>query len=250
MNPEIIFEDNELMVISKPSGMVCNRSRTVQATTLQDWIESKFSIFNFQFSNNSREFVNRSGMIHRLDKETSGVLVLAKNPEAFIKIQAQFKARTVSKKYLALVHGKVSPQVGDISAPIKRNPFNRFRFTVAVDGRPSTTSYKVLDFYQNPKESNKSKKYYSLIEVLPKTGRTHQIRVHFSHLHNPVVADESYAGRKTARADRNWCPRLFLHAKYLSFNHPLTGQKLEFEALLPKDLQSALEKREKIPLNN
>jgi len=186
-------------------------------------------------------------MIHRLDKETSGVLVLAKNPEAFIKIQAQFKARTVSKKYLALVHGKVSPLVGDISAPIKRNPFNRFRFTVSVDGRPSTTAYKVLDYYQNPKESNKSKKYYSLIEVLPKTGRTHQIRVHFSHLHNPVVADESYAGRKTSRADRNWCPRLFLHAKYLSFIHPVIEKKLEFEVKLPDDLQQALEKREKIP---
>jgi len=241
MDPKTIFEDENLLVIEKPAGLVVNRSATVKGKTLQDWLVGKVAT-----NTNNREFNNRTGLVHRLDKETSGLMVIAKGPEAFVNLQAQFKMRQVVKKYLALVHGKVSPRFGDIRAPIKRNPFNRFRFGIFVDGRQSLTNYKVLDYYQNPKEKNKSKKYFSLVEVEPKTGRTHQIRVHFSHLHYPVVADDLYAGKKTSRSDRGWCPRLFLHAQYLEFNHPTTGERLKFSSDLPGDLQLALGKREKI----
>lgn len=246
---EIIYQDKDLLLISKPAGMVCNRAQSVKALTLQDWLEEndKFKISNFKNSQNSKEFILRSGLVHRLDKETSGIMVVSLNPQAFENLKNQFKARTIVKKYLTLVHGKVNPLRGDIQAPLKRNPFNRFRFGVFVDGRPATTNYQILGYYQNPREKNKSKKYFSLVEVLPKTGRTHQIRVHFSHLHHPIVADDLYAGRKTARSDRGWCPRLFLHAQYLSFQHPESTKKMEFESPLPEDLQTALEKREKIP---
>ena len=248
LNPKIIFEDEHLLVIEKPAGLVVNRAQTVKGSTLQDWIEERFKIKDLRFKNipNSKEFINRSGLIHRLDKETSGLLVIAKIPAAFINLQAQFKERRVVKKYLALVHGKVLPAIGNIQAPIKRNPFNRFRFGVFVDGRAAVTNYKILAYYQNPKEKNKSKKYFSLVEVEPKTGRTHQIRVHFSHLHHPVVADDLYAGKKTSRSDRGWCPRLFLHAVYLEFNHPKTGERLKLNSELHLDLREALAKREKV----
>lgn len=256
MDPKIIFEDEQILVIEKPCGLVVNRARTVKGETLQDWLEKKVLILKgltLQRAGSdlkrNKEFINRTGLVHRLDKETSGLMVVAKTPEAMFNLQAQFKTRTVVKKYLALVHGRLKPLIGNIQAPIKRNPFNRFRFGVFSDGRPATTYYQVIDYYENPKEKNKSKRYYSLVEVLPKTGRTHQIRVHFSHLHYPVVSDDLYAGRRTSRADRGWCRRLFLHAAYLEFNHPVNQKRLKFTSELPEDLKAALAKREKISQN-
>jgi 23S rRNA pseudouridine1911/1915/1917 synthase len=259
--PKIIFQDETILVIEKPTGMVVNRAQSVQGETLQDWIskgiktnyssnEVRSSRLDKARTSNNKEFVDRVGLVHRLDKETSGLMVIAKNVVAFENLKNQFKQRQVLKKYLTLVHGKVSPTVGNIRVPIKRNPFNRMHFGVFVDGRPAETNYQVLNYYQNPREKNKSKKYFSLVEVTPKTGRTHQIRVHFSHLHHPVVADDLYGGRKTNRADRFWCPRLFLHAAYLEFSHPVNGQRLKFSSTLPVDLKQALEKREKIKLEN
>jgi len=261
LNPKIIFEDEQILVIEKPAGLVVNRATTVKGETLQDWLDHKFkkqkstrlaslelipSKVAVSPSKINKKFFDRSGLVHRLDKETSGLMVVAKTPAAFSDLQSQFKQRTVVKKYLTLVHGRVKPLKGNIKVPIKRNPFNRFRFGVFVDGRPAVTHYQVLAYYQNPKEKNKSKKFYSLVEVLPKTGRTHQIRVHFSHLHYPVVADSLYAGHKTSRSDRGWCSRLFLHAAYLEFTHPLNNQRLKFTSELPEDLKQALVKREKI----
>lgn len=243
-----IFEDEWLIVIEKPTGLVVNRAATVSSPVLQDWIEEQIDLEKYRHTDSSREFVLRSGLVHRLDKPTSGLLVIAKNPQTFSALQKQFKARTITKKYLALVHGRLNPSQGDIAAPIKRNPFNRMRFGVFVDGRPSITRYKVLDYYQNPKETNRSKKYFSFVEVRPLTGRTHQIRVHFSHLHYPLVSDALYAGKKTARADLNWCPRLFLHASNLEFNHPSTKERVKLASPLPQDLLLALQKREKVEI--
>ena len=251
LDPRIIFEDDHLLVIEKPAGLVVNRAQSVREETLQEWLEEKLKTQSLKLkAKEEAEFISRVGLVHRLDKETSGLMVIAKTPEAYHHLVNQFKERLVVKKYLALVHGRLKPRHGDIKAPVKRNPFNRLRFGVFVDGRASTTQYRVLDYYQNPKEKNKSKRYYSLVEVLPKTGRTHQIRVHFSHLHYPVVSDDLYAGRKTSRRDRSWCPRLFLHAAYLEFTHPVSGERLKFDSKLPADLNSALSKREKILINN
>jgi len=228
-----------LLVLNKPAGWVVNRSQTVKEETLQDWLEKNFQfsilkesrkagIFNFQNC--------RSGIVHRLDKDTSGVLVVAKTPKVFENLQKQFKERKVNKYYLVLVHGKVQPPQGIIRAPIARSPFDRKKFGVFLGGREAETKYKILRYYDTKKLEK-----FTLLEVEPKTGRTHQIRVHLKYLGYPVVADGFYAGRKTYRADRLWCPRQFLHAYRLNFIHPQTGKRVEFCSPLPEDLESVLE---------
>ena len=179
-----------------------------------------------------REF--RDGIVHRLDKETSGILLIAKTKEAFEKLQSEFKSREVQKTYIALLHGKVEPLEGRIEATVGRLPWRRDRFGVLPGGRESATEYKVLKFY--PAERGG----YSLTEFYPKTGRTHQIRIHAKHIGHAIVSDEFYAGRKTARNDRKFCPRLFLHASGIKFIHPLTGKEIEFKSDLPEDLKAVL----------
>lgn len=246
-NPKIIFEDECLLVVEKPAGLVVNRAQTVKTKTLQDWMDKKIKYEKLNIKNNDfKEFKNRSGLVHRLDKKTSGLMVLAKTAQTFEVLQAQFKQRTVIKKYLALVHEKVVPLEGTIKGPIKRNPANPFRFAVIIGGREAETNYKVQDYYENFKEKDLGRRYYSLVEVGLKTGRTHQIRVHFSHLKHPVVADDIYCGRKTLRRDLQWCSRLFLHAFYLEFTHPGNGKRIKFKSELPGDLGLALDKLSKI----
>ena len=247
MNPKIIFEDECLLVIEKPAGLVVNRAQSVKGKTLQDWMEMKLPAGSSQKLGNNKEFANRSGLVHRLDKKTSGLMVLAKTPQAFEALQDQFKKRTVIKKYLALVHGKVVPLEGNIKGPIKRNPANPFRFAVIIGGREAETNYKVLDYYENSKEKDPGRKYYSLVEVGLKTGRTHQIRVHFSHLKHAVTSDDIYCGRKTFRRDSQWCPRLFLHAANFEFTHPENKKRLKFKSALAFDLSSVMDRLSKIP---
>ncbi len=248
MTPKILFEDDFILVIDKPSGMIVNRANTtVGVATIQDWLESKFSIFNFQFSNKSQiknsndqnsfefrnsdfEFSSRAGIVHRLDKETSGILVVAKTPDAFLELQRQFKERQVKKTYIALAHGKVAPKEGVISVPVGRLPWNRKRFGVVAGGRDSLTKYKVIQnytLYATP---------YTLVELYPETGRTHQIRVHLKHIGYPIFGDELYAGRKTARDDRKKLSRVFLHAAKISFFHPQTKGLFAFRSPLPEEL--------------
>lgn len=233
--PRILHEDKVILVLDKPAGWVVNRSQTVKEETLQDWLEK-----NFQLKNTSvEEFYKRSGIVHRLDKETSGVILVAKTIEAFENLQKQFKERLVKKRYLALAHGKVEPTSGTIRAPISRSPFDRKKFGVFLGGREAETKYKVLSIKYEVLRGKKS--FYSLLELEPKTGRTHQIRVHLKYIGHPVVGDEFYAGRKTAREDRRWCPRQFLHASFLSFTHPQTEHQVEFTSPLPFELKKALE---------
>lgn len=226
--PEIVHEDKYVLLINKPSGWVVNDASTVKDTpTIQSWLsEREFEIAHM------REY--RSGIVHRLDKETSGVLLVGKTAEAFFDLQAQFKNRVVQKTYLALVHGQLSPEKGRVDVPVGRLPWNRRRFGVLPGGRPALTEYKVIKTYQKDQET------FSLVEAYPKTGRTHQIRIHLKYLNTPIVSDLFYAGRKTARADRKWCLRLFLHAKAIAFNHPHSKARVEFEAPLPSDLQTVL----------
>jgi 23S rRNA pseudouridine1911/1915/1917 synthase len=226
--PQTIFEDASILIIDKPSGWVVNDATTTKnQPTIQSWLRTK----NYPLSQ-VRE--KRSGIVHRLDKETSGILIIAKTTKAFENLQQDFKKRNISKKYLALVHGKVMPEKGSIKVPVARLPWNRERFGVLPGGRPSETSYRVDSYYQ------KGNNLYSLLNLQPKTGRTHQIRIHLKHLGHPVVSDPFYAGRKTARTDRAWCPRLFLHASQISFTHPSSEKKVNFQAPLPPDLEQAL----------
>jgi 23S rRNA pseudouridine1911/1915/1917 synthase len=225
MRSKVIFEDNFLLVIDKPAGIVVDRARTTKEKTLQDWLED-------YLKTKGGGVGNRAGIVHRLDKETSGLLLVAKTEKAFKNLQKQFKERKVTKHYLALVHGQVKPKEGVIKVPIARSPYNRKKFGVFLGGRQSQTKYKVKKYYPD----------YTFLELMPKTGRTHQIRVHLKYLGHPIVGDEKYGGRKTVRQDRQWCPHQFLHASFLSFLHPQTGKKIKFISQLPNDLKNSLKR--------
>jgi 23S rRNA pseudouridine1911/1915/1917 synthase len=219
--------------LDKPSGWIVNEAKTTKGqNVLQAWIRSNVT------SNISKDREYRSGIVHRLDKETSGILLLAKTKKSFKNIQRQFKERKVKKTYTALAHGKVEPEKGTINAPVGRLSWNRERFGVVPGGRNATTSYRSNNNYQLTTDNNS---WYTLLELSPRTGRTHQIRVHLKYLGHPIVADEFYAGRKRAREDRKWCPRLFLHASEISFKHPKTNKKVSFSSELPGNLSGALE---------
>lgn len=234
----ILYEDDAIIVINKPAGVTVNRAETTKGQeTVQEWMEEQFRVQNLEFRKEQGEFFDRGGVVHRLDKETSGVLILAKTPEAFVAIQKQFKERTVKKVYWALSHGKIEPKTGEISVPVGRLPWNRKRFGILPGGRASKTLYKVVQYYQNPKD----KEVLSFVELYPQSGRTHQIRVHLKYLHHSIFADFLYAGRKTARKDRSMLQRVFLHAARITFHHPVTGKEISFEAPLPEELQRILD---------
>ena len=213
--------------------MVVNRSATIPgAFTLQDWLSAYLKTRVLPES-------VRHGLVHRLDKETSGLMVVAKNTTTYYHLIAQFKQRLVKKNYLALVHGKLIPVNGNIRLPIKRDPKNRKKFAIWVGGKLAETDYQTLSVWENAKQKIKSKRYFSLVKIELKTGRTHQIRVHFSHLRHPVVGDTVYGGRKTARSDRSWCPRVFLQSTDLSFCD-ISGQKYDFHLDLDTGLDNYL----------
>lgn len=253
----IIHEDEDILVIDKPAGMTVNKAETTKGEiTVQDWMEKRSKIKEQnskikEFLNNEsewnkeEEFYNRGGIVHRLDKETSGILVIAKNPKAFAELQRQFKERLIKKEYIALAHGKVAPETGEINIPVGRLPWNRKQFGVIAGGRESVTHYKVLNYYQDKDGEN-----YSLLELYPKTGRTHQIRVHLKYIGHPIFSDFLYAGRKTARKDRNILPRVFLHAANLTLFHPATGKEMTFESKLPEELRELVEEKLKNMYNS
>lgn len=243
----IIFEDRELLVLDKPAGLVVNRSQTIEEETLQDQLAAYFGL------GKSLGIGDRAGIVHRLDRETSGLMVVAKVEKAFINMQAQFKSREVQKEYTALVHGHLRENV-IIDAPIGRiGSFGRFG--AVKDGREALTEVEVTglceinEVYFNDL-NNWSKprlrylknhgRHYSLVSAFPKTGRTHQIRVHLKHIAHPVVTDLIYGPSKLLKFDLTWCPRLFLHAKAIEFTHPKTGKRAFFDSDLPKDLKDAM----------
>lgn len=232
-SPKIIFEDDSFMVLDKPAGWIVNDAATVKdQPTIQGWLarENKSGI--------ARDLELRSGVVHRLDKETSGILLVAKTKEAFESLQNEFKERKVKKTYVALAHGLIDPGEGRIEATVGRLPWRRDRFGVLAGGREAATGYKVLGNYKKDGEE------FSLVELYPETGRTHQIRIHLKHIGHPIVGDSFYAGRKTARKDRTWCPRLFLHASGISFIHPVTLKEVKFSSELSSDLDIVLKSLE------
>ena len=236
MDIPIIFEDNSFLIIDKPSGIVVNRSENAPAGTIQDWVEKELRTKNLELRTNNEDFIKRLGIVHRIDKETSGLLVIAKNSEAFENLQKQFLSREVTKKYLALVHGKIVPVESSIKAPVGRLPWNRRKFGVLPEGREAETAYKVIEHYSRNRE------VYSYLEVIPHTGRTHQIRIHLKYLGFPLVSDPLYTPQNVCREDRKWCPRLFLHAAYLRLKHPKTEEWMEFKSNLSEELRKVLSK--------
>ncbi|MFN3330747.1 MAG: RluA family pseudouridine synthase, partial [Pyrinomonadaceae bacterium] len=228
---EIVFEDEFLAVVNKPSGMVVHPGAGVHSGTLANAIAWHFNLENVDGS-------NRVGIVHRLDKETSGLMVVAKSQEVQEKLSAQFQNREVFKQYIALVHGAVEQESGKIDAPIGRDRKNRLKMKVTTQGGRSALSFwRVLRRYEK----------FTLLEVEPKTGRTHQIRVHLAYIGHPIVGDRLYnSGRdktvanqqiKQAIAKLN---RFFLHSARLEFNHPVTGRRLSFSCDLPAELSEFL----------
>jgi 23S rRNA pseudouridine1911/1915/1917 synthase len=242
---QILFEDDQMLVINKHAGITVNRSETTKGDTVQDWSEKYMHLVIPELKDPENDFYDRGGVVHRLDKETSGVLVLAKTPESFVALQKQFKERVVEKKYQALAHGIVSPAIGEIKAPVGRLPWNRTQFGIVAGGRDSMTLYERISVYELP-EKGGGKEKGSFLLLSPHTGRTHQIRVHLKYIGHPIFADFLYAGRKTARADRKYLERVFLHAASLSLMHPKTGEKLTFTAPLPEELAVFLSSLKKV----
>ena len=241
MTIPIIYEDADLLIIDKPAGIVVNKSETtVNQITVQEWAETKFKIQSAKPADKidlESDFYKRQGIVHRLDKETSGILIIAKNLHSFDNLQKQFKDRVVEKTYVALAHGKIVPESGEIDVPVGRLPWNRKQFGIFPGGRESKTFYKIIKYYQDPETKEK----LTLVELNPKSGRTHQIRVHLKYIGHSIFSDFLYAGRKTSKRDRKKLPRVFLHAAKISFTHPTKGEKVSFESQLPDQLSKLIQ---------
>jgi len=230
----IIYEDESILALAKPAGRIVNKAETTKnQITLQDELEQYFKI------KKSEEGIGgRAGIVHRLDKETSGILVVAKTEEAFFNLQSQFKQRETAKEYLSLVHGR-TPKEGTINEPVGRISAFGGKFGVVAGGREAQTDYRVRDYREGV-----GGEVFSFLDLKPLTGRTHQIRVHLKHLGHPVVSDPLYLSPKRLKEDLKFCPRLFLHAFSLSFSHPTTGARMRFEAELSEDLKQVLDSLE------
>jgi 23S rRNA pseudouridine1911/1915/1917 synthase len=239
---KVIFEDDSVLILDKPAGITVNKSdTTIHEETVQDWIEKKLKAQSLELKvNEESDFYKRAGIVHRLDKETSGILVVARDEESFANLQKQFKEREVKKTYIALAHGKMPIGEGEIRVPVGRLPWNRKRFGVLAGGKDAVTKYEVDKSGQLLLKRGTSE-HLSLLTLYPETGRTHQIRVHLKYINHPIFADYIYAGRKTSRDDRKILSRVFLHAAQISFTHPKTGEKMFLESNLPLELSGLLE---------
>jgi len=229
---DVVYEDQELIVVNKQAGMVVHPAAGISHGTLANALA-------FHFANLSKAGgLTRPGIVHRLDKGTSGLLVVAKTEAAHEHLANQFRAREVFKSYVALVHGQVEHRRGEIDQPIARDPRNRVRMAVVRGGRPALSLYRTREAFPR----------FTLLDVELKTGRTHQIRVHMAWLKHPVVGDEVYGGGRdktiadtTVRRAVAKLNRQFLHAAELRFRQPATGAPLRFKAEIPTDLQTVLD---------
>ena len=225
---EVVYEDQALLVVDKAAGMVVHPAPGHPAGTLVNALLAHCP----ELATSGGE---RPGIVHRLDRDTSGLILVAKNDKVRRALQRQFKERQVQKAYTALLDGHLQPAWGRIEAPVGRDPQHRQRMAVLSGGREAVTEYHVLEQFAH--QVGPAAGDYSLVEAEPLTGRTHQIRVHFASIGHPVVGDEVY-GRRRQRLP---VPRQFLHARRLGFKHPLTGERLSLEAPLPEELDTLLD---------
>jgi 23S rRNA pseudouridine1911/1915/1917 synthase len=222
---DILYEDSEIAVIEKPAGMVVHPGTGVTSGTLVNALLARYPEIGQMYGSERRQ-----GIVHRLDKDTSGLMVIARTKPALNRLMAQFQERSVDKVYLALLERTPKTLTGRIEAPIARDHQQRKRMAVVREGKPAITEFKVIesDFRDGQ----------ALVEVKLLTGRTHQIRVHMAFIGCPIVGDTVYGFRK----QRLGLKRHFLHAAKLSFNHPKTGERMTFESPLPAGLQNVLDK--------
>lgn len=227
---EIVHEDDTLVVVNKPAGMVVHPAAGIHSGTLANALA-----YHFQQLPNAGSV--RPGIVHRLDRDTSGLLVVAKTESALENLSDQFRARSVYKSYVALVHGRVQSDSGRIEQPLARDRSNRTRMAVVRGGRSALSIYRVSHRFNR----------FTLLDVELKTGRTHQIRVHLAWAKHPVVGDETYGGgRHNTVPDPRLKSRIrnlgrhFLHAEKLAFVHPQTGERVQFHSPLPAELSNLL----------
>ena len=241
---DIVYEDDDLVVVNKPAGMVVHPGHGNYSGTL-------INALIYHFENLPKNSSNRPGLVHRLDKDTSGLLVIAKNDESMVHLSNQFAEKTSKREYIAMVWGNVNDDSGKIDNYIGRNPKNRLQNIVLDDdkienGKRAITNYEVLSRMN----------YVSLVKCTLETGRTHQIRVHMKHLGHTLFNDERYGGDSILKGTTftkykqfvencfKLLPRQALHAKTLGFTHPKSGKFMQFDSELPKDFQSCIEKWE------
>lgn len=220
---DIVYEDDDVIVVNKPQGMVVHPAPGHPNHTLVNALlyHSPLSTINGTF---------RPGIVHRIDKDTSGLLMVAKNDLAHQSLAEQLRNKTNKREYLALVYGQIKEDEGTIDAPLGRNPQDRKKQAVVKGGRHAVTHFKVMKRYDN----------FTLVKCILETGRTHQIRVHMKYIGHPLVGDPLYGPRKVIGKDGQ-----FLHAALLGFKHPRTGKELVFEAPLPENFQKMLDKLDK-----
>ena len=220
---DIVYEDDDVIVVNKPQGMVVHPAPGHPDHTLVNALlyHSPLSTINGTF---------RPGIVHRIDKDTSGLLMVAKNDLAHQSLAEQLRNKTNKREYLALVYGQIKEDEGTIDAPLGRNPQDRKKQAVVKGGRHAVTHFKVIKRYDN----------FTLVKCILETGRTHQIRVHMKYIGHPLVGDPLYGPRKVIGKDGQ-----FLHAALLGFKHPRTGKELVFEAPLPENFQKMLDKLDK-----
>jgi 23S rRNA pseudouridine1911/1915/1917 synthase len=221
----VIYEDEVLAVIDKPAGLVVHPGSGVESGTLVNALLARYPELAAM---NDAE--GRQGIVHRLDKDTSGLMVIARTAEARDTLMAQFQARTVDKTYLALLERAPKTRTGRVDAPIGRDPKQRKRMAVIREGKSAVTEFTIID--------DEFREGQALVEVHLLTGRTHQIRVHMAFIGAPVVGDTVYGFRK----QRIGLKRNFLHAARLAFDHPVIGERMTFESPLPRGLQNILDK--------
>ena len=218
---EIVYQDEDVAVVNKPQGMVVHPSAGHTSGTLVNAL--MYHIQDLSGING----VLRPGIVHRIDKDTSGLLMIAKNDQAHVALADELKDKKSQRKYWAIVHGNLPNDRGVIEAPIGRSEKDRKKQAVMAKGKPALTRFQVLERFGD----------YSLVELQLETGRTHQIRVHMAYIGHPVAGDEVYGPRKTLKGHGQ-----FLHARTLGFTHPRTGEVLEFTAEAPAIFQETLEK--------
>jgi len=247
---DVVYEDDAVLVVNKPAGMVVHPGHGNYSGTL-------INALTFHFENLPNNSSNRPGLVHRIDKDTSGLLVVAKTEEAMTHLAKQFFNKTTEREYVALVWGDVKDDEGTIAENIGRHPKNRLQNTVFVDddeekGKPAVTHYKVIERLG----------YVTLLSCQLETGRTHQIRVHLKYIGHTLFNDERYGGDRILKGTSfskykqfvdncfKVLPRQALHAKTLGFVHPTTGEMMRFESPIPEDIEMCIEKWRKYSVNS
>lgn len=223
---DIVYEDDDVIVVNKPQGMCVHPAPGNESGTLVNAL-----MYHCGGSLSAINGVIRPGIVHRIDKDTSGLLIVAKNNEAHIKLASQLKDRKAMRKYIALVNGNIKEDSGTIKKPIGRNPSDRKKMAIVCGGRDAVTHFNVLERFGQ----------YTLVECILETGRTHQIRVHMASIGHSIVGDPLYGIKK----ERIKLIGQLLHAKTIGFTHPKTGEMMEFSSEIPECFQRVLEKLRK-----